>query len=162
MKRISYLLALSLGVSVVGSAAADTKKPAPTKTPAKPDPKKPDPKAKKDAPPPAKKVVMLSAEGKKAVVTDMAGFKFGMTKDDVIKELSKQVAAQYDDKITHTEDTLRKDQLRKEKNNELKVVKDSYVEFNGTNVGGWDVSIIEGEFAHKTSESMLNRWENKD
>jgi hypothetical protein len=154
MKRISYLLVATLGLGFVAPAfaAPDAKKPAP-KAPAKKAPEK-------KAPP--KKIVMVSADKKKVLAELYGGFKFGMSKDDVLKVLSKQIDERFEEKIKATEDITRKDKLRAEKRREMADVQKSYVEFNGTNVGGWDVSIIEGEFAHKTGEAMLDRWENKD
>jgi hypothetical protein len=153
MKRIKYLLIASLGLGfVTTSFAAPAKKPA-TKAPAKKAPPK-------KAPP--KKIVMVSADKKKALAELYGGFKFGMAKEDVLKVLAKQIDERFEEKIKATEDITRKDKLRAEKRRELSDVQRSYVEFNGKNVGGWDVSIIEGEFAHKTGEAMLDRWENKD
>ena len=156
MKRISnwltILLVASLGFGSVAIAAPDAKKP-PAKAPAK---KVPD---KKPAP---KKIVPVSAEKKKVLAELYGGFKFGISKDDVLKVLQKQIDERYEDKIKSTEDITKKDKLRAEKKRELTDVTKSYVEFNGKNIGGWDVSIIEGEFAHKTNEAMLDRWENKD
>lgn len=153
MKRTSIFLALSLGFGSAALAAPDAKKP-PAKAPA--TKKAPD---KKPAP---KKIVMVNAEKKKVLAELYGGFKFGMSKDDVLKVLQKQIDERFEEKIKSTEDITKKDKLRSEKKRELTDVTKSYVEFNGKNVGGWDVSIIEGEFAHKTNEAMLDRWENKD
>ena len=155
MKRISLLLVASLGFGSAAMAAPDAKKPAPAKAPAG----KKAPPEKKPAP---KKIVPVSAEKKKVLAELYGGFKFGMTKDDVLKVLQKQIDERFEEKIKSTEDITKKDKLRSEKKRELTDVTKSYVEFNGKNVGGWDVSIIEGEFAHKTNEAMLDRWENKD
>lgn len=155
MKRISLLLVASLGFGSVAMAAPDAKKPAPAKAPAG----KKAPPEKKPAP---KKIVPVSAEKKKVLAELYGGFKFGITKDDVLKVLQKQIDERFEEKIKSTEDITKKDKLRAEKKRELTDVSKSYVEFNGKNVGGWDVSIIEGEFAHKTNEAMLDRWENKD
>lgn len=158
MKRIKYLLVASLGLGFVTTfggaaiAAPDAKK-APAKAPAKKVPEKK---------PPPKKIVMVSADKKKALAELYGGFKFGMAKDDVLKVLAKQIDERFEEKIKSTEDITKKDKLRAEKRREMGDVQKSYVEFNGKNVGGWDVSIIEGEFAHKTGEAMLDRWENKD
>src|SRR5262249_28954315 len=38
-------------------------------------------------------------------------------------------------------------------------VASTYVAFEGKKTG-WDVSIVEAEFAHNTGESMMERWEN--
>jgi hypothetical protein len=112
-------------------------------------PKKPAPAAK------------VSAEKKKVLAELYGGFKFGTSKDDVIKTLSKQLDERYEEKIKATSDVAAQDRLRREKKQELARVAASYVVFDGTRTG-WDVSIIEEEFAHKTDESMIERWENKD
>jgi hypothetical protein len=140
MKRISILLAVSLGFGSVAMAAPDAKKAPPAKAPA--GKKAPPPKA-----PPPKKIVPVSAEKKKVLAELYGGFKFGMTKDEVLKVLSKQIDERYEEKIKATEDITKKDKLRSEKKRELSDVQKSYVEFNGKNVGGWDVSIIEGDRA---------------
>jgi len=119
-------------------------------------------RVKRKAPPPKKKVVRVSAEKKKVLAELFGGFKFGMTKEQVLKVLAKQVDQRYDEKIRGTEDISRKDHLRQEKRTELARVRKSYIEFKGRQANPWDVSIIEGEFAHDTNESMLDRWENKD
>jgi hypothetical protein len=159
MKRISNswlttLIVASLGFGSVAGAAPDAKKP-PAKAPAG----KKAPPEKKPVP---KKIVMVSADKKKVLAENFGGFKFGMSKDDVLKVLQKQVDERFEEKIKSTEDITKKDKLRSEKKREMGDVTRSYVEFSGKNVGGWDVSIVEGEFAHKTGEAMLDRWENKD
>jgi hypothetical protein len=42
---------------------------------------------------------------------------------------------------------------------ELARTSNTYVAFEGKKTG-WDVSIVESEFAHNTGESMMERWEN--
>src|SRR5687768_3234455 len=141
-------------VLLVGFASPAIAKDEPKKAPAAkraPAPKKP----------PPKKVVPVSAEKKKVLAELYAGFKFGMSKDDVLKVLQKQLDERYEEKIKATTDMMIQDRLRKEKKDELARVNSSYVVFDGKRTG-WDVSIVEGEFAHKTDESMLDRWENKD
>jgi len=155
MQRIKYLLVASLAFGAVTmgpvSVSPAVAKPTPKKKIKKAPPKKPAPK----------KVVMVSADKKKVLAELYGGFKFGMSKDEVLKVLAKQINERYEEKIKATEDITRKDRFRADKKRELADVKRTYVEFNGKR-GGWDVSIIEGEFAHRTNESMLDRWENKD
>lgn len=151
MRRLTQTLwiAAVLGVATAPALAADPKKaPATKKAPAK------------KAPPP-KKVVPVSAEKKKVLAELYGGFKFGQTKDEVIGVLAKQLDERYEEKIKATTDVTQQDRLRKEKKAELARVNQSYITFEGKRTG-WDVSIIEEEFAHKTGESMLDRWENKD
>jgi hypothetical protein len=154
MRRFRNALVMSLlfGLSVSPALAAGKKKAVPAK--------KAPAKAAKPAPPP-KKVVppMVNAEQKKSLVDKMAGFKFGMTKDEILAVLQKQINERFEEKIKATTDVAQQDRFRKEKKAELARTSSTYVKFDGK-AGGWDVSIIEGEFAHKTGEAMMERWEN--
>ncbi len=153
MRRFRQALVLSLlfGISAT-PAIAGGKKAAPAKKTA----------AKKPAPPPKKAIPpMVNAEQKKALVEKMAGFKFGMTKDEILGVLQKQISERYEEKIKATTDVAQQDRFRREKKVELKRVADTYVKFDGK-TGGWDVSIIEGEFAHNTNEALMDRWENEN
>ncbi len=89
----------------------------------------------------------------------MGPFKFGMSKTKVLKVLSRQLDERFQDKIKDTSDIAEQDQLRRTKKQMLKKVKSSYVSFEGKK-SGWDVSIIDDQFGHKTGESMLVYWEN--
>lgn len=151
MRRTSSLLlaaALLFGGSTVALAKGEKKAPAKV--------------AKKKAPPAPKKkaVPPPSAEHKKKLADLYGGFKFGMSKDEVVAVLSKQLDERYEEKIKATTDIPTQDRLRKEKKAELARVNASYVKFEGKRTG-WDVSIIEEELAHNTGESMLERWENQ-
>src|SRR3954470_4568810 len=70
---------------------------------------RPQPAAKKP------KQTPISADHKKALAELLGGFKFGMTKDEVIAVFSKQLDARYDDQIKATTDTAEQDQLRRAK-----------------------------------------------
>jgi len=102
----------------------------------------------------------LTADQKKARAELMGSFKWGMSKDDVVGVLGKQLDDRYADLISGTEDIAKQDQLRKDKAKELERIKKSYVEFSGQKTG-WDVSIIDEQFTHNTDESMLVYWENQ-
>jgi hypothetical protein len=143
------LVSLVLGLGAAPAIADVKKAPAPAKT------------AKEKAPPPKprKAVPPVSAEGKKKLAELYAGFKFGMTKDEVIGVLKKQLDQSYDEKLKATTDVTAQDRLRSEKRGELARISQSYISFEGRRTG-WDVSIIEDEFAHNTGESMFERWEN--
>src|SRR5689334_16302715 len=104
MKRISCLLVASLGLGFgVPAIAAPKEKPAPKE----PAPKKAAPEKK--APP--KKIVMVSADKKKVLAELYGGFKFGMSKDEVLKVLQKQIDERLEEKIKSTEDITKKDRL---------------------------------------------------
>jgi hypothetical protein len=145
--RSSLLIAaiLALGAPHLAVAKGTPKAATSKKAPAAPK--------KKAAPP-------VTAEHKKALAELYGGFKFGMSKDDVIAVLQKQIDERYEDKIKATTDIAAQDRLRKDKKVELSRVASTYVAFDGHKTG-WDVSIIENEFAHNTGESMMERWENE-
>jgi hypothetical protein len=145
--RSSYLIAaiLLVGAPTFAMAKGTPKKKAPAA--AKVTPKKP-------------KATPLTAEHKKALVELYGGFKFGMSKDEVLAVLQKQIDDGFEDKIKATTDIAEQDRLRKDKKAELARTAQTYVVFDGHRTG-WDVSIIENEFAHNTGESMMDRWENQ-
>ncbi|HET7503802.1 MAG TPA: hypothetical protein VFK02_22430 [Kofleriaceae bacterium] len=142
------LLAAALPAAV---AQAEAKKPA----------------AKKEAAPVAKKarprtLTPVSADHKKSLAKLLGGFKFGMTKDEVITVFAKQLDERYDEKIKATTDITAQDQLRRDKRNEVNRLRQSYISFDTGKPSPWDVSIVEDEFRHNTGEAMLERWENQD
>jgi hypothetical protein len=144
MRRIRPLLLASLvGIAVPWIAPGEiAAKPA--KTAAKARPRKP-----------------VSAEHKKALAELYGGFKFGMTKDEVIAVFSKQLDERYDEKIKATTDIAAQDRLRRDKRDEVTRLQQSYISFETSKPSPWDVSIVEDEFAHNTNEAMLERWENQ-
>lgn len=146
MRRISSLILTGLLATSSVALAKGPKKPVP---------------AKKAKAPPKKKVPPVSAEAKKKLAANMATFKWGMTKDEVIASLQKDLDARYEEKIKATSDIPMQDRLRKEKKTELARIAATYTSFEGKRTG-WDVSIVEEEFRHNTGESMLERWENQD
>lgn len=153
MRRIQAALLIALlgpGVSLAEPAASPRVGKKATSAQ-----KQPVPAAKKAPPAP-----MASAAHKKALAEKFGGFKFGMSKDDVLKVLQKQIDASYDDKIKATTDIAQQDRFRKEKKEELARIASSYVAFDAK-PSPWDVSIVGEEFAHNTNESMMERWENQ-
>ena len=95
---------------------------------------------------------------KKAVADLLAGFKFGMTRKEVMVKIRAEITARYDEKIFATSDVYQHDKLRREREQEIERIEKSYVEFTGK-VGGWDVSVIDDQFKQGTGESMLVFWE---
>jgi hypothetical protein len=151
MGRITtLLLAAGLLTSSAALAKEAPKKPAPAKKQV----------AKPKAPPP-KKLTPVSAEAKKKLAANMQSYKWGMTKDQVLANLTKSINEQYEEKIKATTDMVTQDRLRKERKAEISRIEKTYVAFEGKK-GGWDVSIVEEEFAHNTGESMIEKWEKED
>lgn len=146
-------LGLSFGLSLGAVAVAPATFAPPAEAKRKPAKKKPAP------PKPVEKLQPPNAAQKKALGELMGAFTFGMDKDQVIATLTKQVDERYAEQISATSDIYTQDRLRKEKQKEVTAIKKSYVAFDGKK-SGWDVSLIDQEFAHKTGESMLMYWEN--
>jgi len=152
--RLSSALALALGLAFAGHAddawARGKKKP-----PAKVvKPTKTVDKGKTPAGP------VVTPEQKKAMAELMGAYTWGMSKDEIIGQLTKQIDERYAEQIKGTSDVYTQDKLRKEKQKELTRVKQSLVEFDGKK-SGWDVSLIDEEFKQNTGESMLFYWENE-
>jgi hypothetical protein len=92
-------------------------------------------------------------------ISDLAGkFKWGQSPDEVLKVISGDLHTRYEEQIQKEIDTFKQDQLRKEEGEELEKVKASHVKFDGQK-SGWDVSLIDKEFAHRNDESMIVLWE---
>jgi hypothetical protein len=145
--RLGATLALAFAISAIGGAHDADAKAKKKKPPAKVVKK-----VEKVAPP--------NAEQKKALGELMGTFKFGMSKDEVLVQLSKSIDERYADQIKATSDIATQDRLRRDKNKEITRIKSSYTEFKGKSPG-WDVSVITDEFRHNTDESMLEYWENQ-
>ena len=155
--RLSQMLLVSLlatAPAVAGGKAPAKKAPA-AKTPATKTAKAP-PKA-----PPRKAVPPPSAEHQKKLAELLAGYKFGMTKDEVIADFAKKLDDKYADKLKGTTDVAAQDRIRADKKKEVSTFKNSYVSFELNKPSPWDVSIVEEELAHDTGESMLEKWENE-
>ncbi|HET9620266.1 MAG TPA: hypothetical protein VFP84_02790 [Kofleriaceae bacterium] len=147
MQRIRRFVFVSL-ISLV-PVAAHAQGPAKKTAAAQPAPKaKP------------KKLTPMTAAHKKALTELFGGFKFGMSKDEVVAAFSKQLDEQYEEQIQATTDVSEQDRLRKAKKGEVQRFAQSYTTFEANKPSPWDVSIIETEFRHGTGESMLERWEN--
>lgn len=118
-----------------------------------------DAKRKRKARSKDKVAVVTNAENVKALGELMGDFKFGLSKKEVLKILAKDVKAQFKEQIAATTDVYAQDKLRQKEKKEVQRIKKSFVEFKGKK-SGWDVSIIDDQFAHETGESMMVFWEN--
>jgi len=94
--------------------------------------------------------VPVSAEISKS----MSDITWGMSKDELQKRLIDKVKEKYRPLVSKTRDAVEEDRLRTTAADEMKRIRDSFVEFKGTSTG-WDVSFLRGEFTHGNRESML-------
>jgi hypothetical protein len=83
-------------------------------------------------------------------------FKWGMSPDEVLVKMVQKVEARYEERLKKTaQDPSKYDKIQKEMRAEVEKTKQhSLVKFDGQKTG-YDVSIIDQEFGHNVSESML-------
>lgn len=105
-----------------------------------------------------KKTKVMSKAHAKALRDMMGTFKFGMSPDEVVQTVTGLIKERYAAQIASTNDVYEQDKLRTKQKQEIKRLKKSMVHFKGKKTG-WDVSIIDDQFAHKTDESMMVQWE---
>ncbi|HEY3352954.1 MAG TPA: hypothetical protein VGQ83_06875 [Polyangia bacterium] len=111
-------------------------------------------KAKK-APPPPK----VSEQTTRAIGELAGKYKWGMTSQQVIDVITKDITASYADKMKKaSSNPLEQDRLRDDMNAEINKVRESLIKFTGQKTS-WDISIVDQEYAHKNNESMLIYWE---
>ncbi len=112
----------------------------------------------KAAPAPAKKAAAPSAGQQRAMTDLMARFKWNMSHEDVFKVMAEDITKRVDEQLAKEGDVYRQDLLRKQRDEEIEKTKATLVKFDGQKTG-WDVSIVDREFAHKNEESMIVFWE---
>lgn len=92
-------------------------------------------------------------------VSELSGkFKWGMTSAEVMDIMEKDLRAKFEPTIRAESDPFRQDLIRKDMMDTVEKMRSSYVKFDGQKTG-WDVSVVDREFGHKNSESMVTLWE---
>jgi hypothetical protein len=99
-----------------------------------------------------------AAPNARAVGELMGKFKWGMTPDDVVKVIGDQMHLKTVEDLKKETDVYKQDQLRAKEKEDIEKVRTSLAKFDGQK-SGWDSSIIDKEFGHRNSESMLVMWE---
>lgn len=91
-----------------------------------------------------------------AAITAMLGkFRFNMSPRKVMKMVTTRIKNRYYKQIRKARsEPLKQDRLRRELASALAKVKNSYTKFNGQRTN-WDSSIVDDQFSHNNSESLL-------
>ena len=84
----------------------------------------------------------------------MKTLKWGIGHQAVFAYLDRGIKAKYDRLITQAGDDLKVDSLRKEQRAESKLLRANFVKFSGQKTG-YEVSVVQNDFAHNNSETML-------
>jgi hypothetical protein len=103
----------------------------------------------------AVKTPAVPTANEKAVSELMGAWKWGMTIDEVLATLGKQLSEAKAPELAKLTDVYEQTRIRKAIKNDVDGVRKTLVKFEGQRTG-WDVSIIEGEFLHKNGESMMH------
>jgi hypothetical protein len=116
-------------------------------------------KARSEKKKPAKQA--LPKVNSAAVGELMGAFKWGMSHTKVLSVLNKRIDEKYKEQITSTTDVYEQDRLRAAAKKEKQKLAKTYTEFPAGKKTGWEVSIIDDEFARGNGESMLVYWEHE-
>lgn len=84
----------------------------------------------------------------------MGRFRWGMTPGEVMNMLIADVTASYNERIAKERNAFRQDQIHREQSFDMERLKEDFIKFDG-NKTGWDVSVVDQEFAHNNDESMV-------
>jgi hypothetical protein len=96
----------------------------------------------------------VSVDAKAAIAEALGELHWGMTKDELLKLLKKQIQAGFERRIKVERDVMRQDALYQEAQDRYRRIHDNFVTFDGQKTG-WDVSPIAKEFTHGNAEAML-------
>lgn len=98
---------------------------------------------------------MVQLPGPESIDATMAGFTFGISKQDTELFVKGRVEKYYADLMSKTRDVRKKDDLLKERDARLAVVATDWISFDGSHTG-WAVSIIRNEFKNGFGEEALH------
>lgn len=100
-----------------------------------------------------------AAPAPKKSYIDLGGkFTWGMSPDEVMGQIEKEIAGKFQTRIETEKEAEKQDAVRRERDQAVDQMKSSLIRFNGQKTG-WDVSIIDREFGHRNSETMVVMWE---
>jgi len=100
---------------------------------------------------------LASAQGKLdpgKLTPRLAAVPYSKKLPTLLKHIEKQIRASYADRIANTPDVSERDRLTAEIGVRLQAISDSHIGFTGQKTG-YNVSVVAGEFAHNTAESMI-------
>jgi hypothetical protein len=106
---------------------------------------------------PAKSVAVAGAgavDPTRAIAEALGELHWGMSKDELLKLLKKQIQADFERRIKIERDVMRQDALYQEAQDRYRRLHENFVTFDGQK-SGWDVSPVANEFTHGNGEAML-------
>jgi hypothetical protein len=89
-----------------------------------------------------------------AIAGEMGDLRWGMSKEELMKHFIGEVHEDYKEKFAKVTGAIEEDRLRHRLREDIKRVRESYVQFDGRTTG-WDVSFLRDEFTHRNGESVI-------
>jgi hypothetical protein len=89
-----------------------------------------------------------------AIGEAMGELKWGMGKDELMRHFVRKVHEDYKEKFAKVTGAIEEDRLRHKLREDIKRVRESYIEFDGRTTG-WDVSFLRDEFTHRNGEAVI-------
>src|SRR6185312_15709620 len=98
--------------------------------------------------------VKQAADPKQAIADALGALRWGMSKAELIKLLTLQIRAEFEQRIKVERDIMRQDAIYQESRERARRLSENFVSFDGPK-NGWDVSPIAREFTRDNKEAML-------
>ena len=95
-----------------------------------------------------------STRSPSALEASMGEIQWGWTPKQVYRHLKAQIEARYQEPISKSTDAIQEDRLRHQMSEEIREIRDSYFEFDGT-ASAYDSGYLRGEFTHDNGEALL-------
>lgn len=89
-----------------------------------------------------------------ALEQSMGDIQWGWSPKQVYRQLKKDIEAAYQEPLSETTDAIEEDRLRHKMTEEIREIRDSYFEFDGT-PSAYDSGYLSSEFTHHNGESLL-------
>jgi hypothetical protein len=84
----------------------------------------------------------------------MGEIQWGWSPKQVYRQLKKEIEAAYQKPLSATTDAIEEDRLRHKMAEQIREIRDSYFEFDGT-ASAYDSGYLSSEFTHRNGESLL-------
>jgi hypothetical protein len=95
-----------------------------------------------------------STRSPSALEASMGDIQWGWTPKQVYRHLKSGIEASYQESIAKTTDAIEEDRIRHTMQEEIRQIRDSFFEFDGT-ATAYDSGYLKGEFTHGNGESLL-------
>ncbi len=97
-----------------------------------------------------------------AIAPALGEIQWGWSKRQLLEHFTRKIRAEYQPRINKARDAMTEDRLRHERDQRIRRMRESYIEFRGQ-TSGYDSGFLRDEFTHNNGEAMIRvRSENAD